>query len=198
MRVRSIIVSSIAAGMLLVAALGSTATAQVGPDLPIAWSGEYGQLSQLGPVKIEQSATVTARKMLRTFGKPSRTRMRYGSCQRYWRKYGLTAWFANFGAARKSICKQRGAALQSVTITRSTAGADWHTIEGLRINDPISRIEQLYPETASMMIDGRELWNLSPMYYSPIGDAGYVSDVNARVEDDAVAAIEIWVGGAGE
>lgn len=203
-RMRKILgVVTLAASLLcLLLASTSSEAALAGPDLPIGWSESGGQfshskLSQLGPIAIGSDSHVSARKMRLTFGKPSRTRSKRGSCQRYWRKYGVTAWFSNLGGARKPICKQNYATLQWLSIT-GAAGVDWHTNEGLRLGDSLTRLSELYPESQRFIDEGRFQWSLSPVYVSPFGESHETADVMARSGADGVAAFDIWVGGAGE
>jgi hypothetical protein len=92
--------------------------------------------SAVGGLRIGRSGTAAA---TARFGPASTTRSRPPyECVRSWRRIGLTLSFLDL--SNGSAC--RSGALVTATITSRAA---WRTALGLRVGDPVARVQRLYP-----------------------------------------------------
>lgn len=183
---------------LALGAICLVSSAASAAELIFYW-GTDEHLSQLGPVPLDPVTKVSARKLIKGFGKPSKKRRIFGNttCEISWKQDGLKVWVTTFDGARKNVCKRGGVPLQRAWIS-GRAGKQWHPqFTSLHIGDSFETLQQLYPYTAEFTTTAGKAWSLSNAYYSPI-TGGNTADITARVKQDKVAAFEIWVGGGGE
>lgn len=183
---------------VLIAAIFAVASTAGAAALTFTWDADQ-HLSQLGPVTLDPITKVSARKLIRAFGKPSNTRRPFGNntCEISWKRLGLKVWVSSFDGARKNICKRKSVPLQRAWIA-GPAGRQWHPADtALHLGDSFATLSQLYPNTELFDTSAGKAWSLSGTYYSPIV-SGDTADITARVKSDRVVSFEMWVGGGGE
>lgn len=142
-----------------------------------------GWIKRLGPMRLSDPSLARA---IAVFGQPSSIKPSGGSdgCRVKWPQRRMTAIFANFGGS--NACTRSGGMLQALTI-RSRA---WRTLGGLRVGNSTARMHRLYPDAELR----RGVWEL---VIAQFGDLP-VATVSALPRNGRVAALKLWVGGAGD
>lgn len=142
-----------------------------------------GWITRLGPLHLNDPSLGHA---ISVFGQPSSIKPNGGpdACRVKWPGRRIAATFANFGGS--NACTLSGGMLQALTI-RSRA---WRTIGGLRVGHSTSRLHRLYPDAE--LRSG--VWELVTAEF---GDTP-VATISALPRNGRVAALKLWVGGAGD
>ena len=171
--------------VLAVPATGSArpADAHVSTSYRIVTSD--GRVTRLGPLR---TSDPTLARAVAAFGQPSSTSGGGDLCNVRWRARKIFARFVNLGG--QVACNPAFGRLQTFTV-RSRA---WRTIGGLRVGHTTARLQAKYPN--AVLRGGR--WALVDAYYGFGNEDGYVTTVSAIPRDGRVAALTMYVGGAGE
>lgn len=180
-----IVASALALTAIVVAPGASTAKqADVHASRSYRIVTSNGVVTRLGPLRTRDPTLARATAV---FGQPSSISGRGNLCNVRWRSRKIFARFVNLGG--QTACNPSFGRLQSFTV-RSRA---WRAPMGLRVGHTTTRLQEMFP-TAELRYG---VWELVDAYYG-YGDTGYVTTVAAIPRNGRVAALTMYVGGAGE
>jgi hypothetical protein len=145
-------------------------------------STEGGFVVRVGPLKVKSHPYL--RDAVRAFGQPTSVRPGNGYCRARWRALGLTATFTSFGGI-SDFC---GQGFFQAAVLRSSV---WRTWAGLRVGMRSTRISDLHHDAE--FIAGKWVLATQDVYGSDPSPT-----VSAIVSRGRVAALSLWVGGAGD
>ena len=144
---------------------------------------------KVGPVKLASSnfpqvAAVLGNERTRV------VRRAQSSCLVTWTRLGLTIDFGLIGSDLRDPCKAGGAFVVTVTNRRA-----WRTAVGLRVGDPVGRLQRLYPHASRKPdLDGRAgFWLVTRHVCREVGGGAYPG-LFARVGAGRVTALVASVG----
>ncbi len=160
----------------------STATA----DMTIR-PGSTG-VSYLGAWHLSASSSFAA--AIRALGDPDRIGGGVdGVCIGVWPRLSLRMFFTSFGAG--SGCDSTFS--QKASIQGPAGRRHWHTSRGLRVGDPLSKLDRMYPHA----LHTRHARVLAYNPHDPIG-TGRLDIITAQITNGRVSSFDLWLGGAGD
>jgi hypothetical protein len=146
----------------------------------------FGRVLAIGDFKPSRDPTLGA--ALDAFGDPSSQR-RFGNaaCKLAWHGLGVKVLFANFGGGE--ACEEEVGRSQ----TARAYGDRWRTAKGLRVDQTLGRLRNLYPSATR---HGRSWWLVTAVTH--IGETRRYPVLAATVRGGRVGSFSLQIGAAGD